>query len=65
MVTNFNLPVILIMNIFKDYFYNDYLIIITTVFILFLLTLVAVLTFFGPEKKLTVEIFRRIKKLNI
>lgn len=59
----FTLPTFIIIKFISDYFNNDYLIVITTFITLFLLILIAVLTYFGPEKKLTFEIFRRIIKL--
>ena len=61
----FNLPTIIIVNLVKDFIINDYIIIIITIIILFISTLTAVLTFFGPEKKLTLKILKRIKDLKI
>lgn len=61
----FNLPTLLIINFIKDYINNNYLIVISTVITLFFLTLIAVLTFFGPERKLTFEIVKRIIRLKL
>ena len=61
----FSLPAFIIINLIRDYINNDYLIVITTFLTLFLFILIAVLTFFGPEKKLAFEIFRRIIKFNL
>ena len=58
----FNLPTLIIINLIRDYINNDYLIIITTFIIIIFSTIIAVITFFGPEKKLIFEIFKRIKK---
>ena len=59
----FNLPTLLLINLIKDNI-NNYLVIFVTIIIIIFSTLAAVLTFFGPEKKLVLEIFNRIKNLN-
>ena len=61
----FNLPTLIIINAIKEYINSGYLIIVTTFITLFLSTLIAILTFFGPEKKLVLEMFKRIIKLKL
>ena len=61
----FNLPTLIIINLVKDYLNNDYLIIIATFVIIIFSTIIAVITFFGPEKTLIFEIFKRIKNFKI
>ena len=60
----FNLPTLLLINLIKDNISN-YLVIFVTIIIIIFSTLAAVLTFFGPEKKLVLEIFSRIKKFKL
>ena len=60
----FNLPTLLVINLIKDNI-NNYLVIFVTIMIIIFATLTAVLTFFGPEKKLVLEIFSRIKKFKL
>jgi O-antigen/teichoic acid export membrane protein len=60
----FNLPTLLLINLIKDNI-NNYLVIFITIIIVIFATLTAVLTFFGPEKKLVLEIFNRIKKFKL
>jgi len=60
----FNLPTLLLINLIKDNI-NNYLVIFVTIIIIIFSTLVAVLTFFGPEKELVLEIFSRIKKFKL
>ena len=61
----FNLPTLIIINLIRGYMNNDYLIVMTTFVIIIFSTLIAVITFFGPEKKLVFEIFKRIKHFKI
>ena len=61
----FNLPTLIIVNLIRDYINNGYLIVLTTIIALFISTLIAILTFFGPEKKLTFEMFKRVIKLKL
>ena len=60
----FNLPTLLVINLIKDNI-NNYLVIFVTIIIIIFSTIAAVLTFFGPEKKLVLEIFSRIKKFKL
>ncbi len=61
----FNLPTFFIINLIKNYKNNDFLIIVLTLIILSISTMISVLTFYGPEKKLTLEIYKRIRNLTL